>query len=207
MSEFWENFWGNFWAVLAVIIIAVGAIVGILLVVLLSILGFASCEIQKTTAPVAEITELSVGYWTESDYNGGSFSEGSVTRDAVFTRDTPFYMVIDFTIRTIAASEGGESVRIAANAADSTALTTAIQEAPTGKLEAVTGEDGSKSYDLFYAVPSQKDEEKTVRMILKQTPRVSGDVAFHILVSGGNGRNVNGQTSHSLTLHVGEAHP
>ncbi len=203
MRDFLENAWETFWAILGIIVIGVASlfVLGILVIIILGV--FSSCN---ATTPAAQIRDLSVGYLTKSDYDRGDYAESAVTADTVFTSGATQYAVIDFTIVALDDNDGNESVRITARASDNAALDVTVEEANTGKMETVKNDDGSEAFDLFYTVPTAKDTEKTVRLILKLTPNVSGDVGLDILISGGNGATVIGETQRSLTLRV-EATP
>jgi len=159
---------------------------------------------EEPAVPVAEITELSVGYLTESDYNNGDFDDWDITRDAVFQKDSPQYVVIDFSVRTTEDNSGGESIRISPRLSDPAAFSIMIQEAATGKIETVESGNGNRSYDLFYAIPSDKDAHKIVRMILKLTPNANvSDTVFDVLISGDDGTEIIGETHKAQDLHVG----
>ncbi len=159
--------------------------------------GMKSCNER----PIARISDLSVGYLTESAYNNGDYNEESITDRAVFNDGEPQYMVIDFTIKSLADHEVNQTVKFSARTSG-TVMNIMIQEAPTGKVESFVGEDGSRTYDLFYTVPAEKGDKKTVRMILKLVSEDEGKTAFNILLTGGDEAAVRGRTSKKMTIRV-----
>jgi len=161
-------------------------------------------DAQPPEGPIAEINDLSVGYLTQELYNDGDYAESSIASSAVFTKDRAQYMVIDFKIRTLADHASAQSVKVTVRARDNASVSTAIQEAATGKIETVESGDGSHTYDLFYAIPSGKGEEKNVRMILKLTPHVSGNIKLDIAALGANDADVTGKTE-TILLFCEEA--
>ncbi len=183
MYDIWDNL-----KVLGIILIVIGV-------------GMMICNIGLSTLPVAEVNDFTIGYLSESDYNDGNYDEADITSDAVFTKGTPQYMVIDFKIKTISDDVGKASVKIMPRVSDNTAVTMMIQEAPTGNVETRTFADGTRSYELSYKVPENKDEEKTVRMILKLLPNASGEFKFDIYADG----KVKGDTRTSISLHINAA--
>lgn len=170
--------------------------------------GTAETEVTNdddttTVSAIAEVNNISLGYLTESEYNNGDYSEESIKRTPDFTVGVPQYMVVDFKIKTLADNNGGESVKLMARPSnDYSAVNFTIQEAPTGKLETVDNGNGTSSYDLYYTILATKDQEKSVRMILKLVPNVNGEIAFEICWQGVNG-TLSADVVNSLVFHVG----
>ena len=149
----------------------------------------------------AEITALSIGYLTESAYNGGNYSEDAITENADFASNALLYMVIDLNIKALSSADKERSLDVAVSLSDAFALTVTVQEAPTGKIESFTNEGGSLSYVLSYLLPANKGETKSGRMILKLIPNVGGKTEITVLVSGGNADTaVSGKTNASASL-------
>ena len=148
---------------------------------------------------IAEIGSFSVGYLTEIDYNNGEYDDSAITQNAIFINGAPQYMVVDFKIKVLADNSGNESIKIMARASDASAMSTMIQDAPTGRIELTESAEGVRSYHLFYQIPAKKMEEKTVRMVLKLIPLNGNDVKFHISALGENDIELKGET---FTTHL-----
>ena len=145
----------------------------------------------------AKVNKLSIGYLTESAYNSGRFDDSDITETPDFTVGVPQYMVIDLNIKTIKKNEGGESIEIVTSLSDSSDMELKVQEAPTGKLETSEGE-----VRMFYTIPRDKRDNKTVRIILRFIPRDEGSVHFDISMSGTEETLIRGKTQKKVTLHV-----
>ncbi len=152
--------------------------------------------------PVAEITDISVGYLTEGDYDHGRYSESSIAASTVFKNGSAQYMVLDFKIRTLADNGGSEEIGIITYLSNKNAMAMKIQEAPTGKIDEAAVNDGIMLHSL-YSIPEKKGMEKTVRMILKLTPNIGNDVEFDIFVSVGRETVLVGEMHKNLILHLG----
>ena len=163
--------------------------------------GFTSAVITETKndAADAEITEFSVGFLTETAYNNGNYDESAITKTTYSSSLSASYMVIDFKIKTLNNIEN-KSVKVMARVSDGLGMTVVVEDAPTGKVEPVDNPDGSKSYDLIYALPESKDAEKSVRMILKVLPYAGGEVSVDVSVSGIDGAAVKGKTGASTAF-------
>ena len=172
-------------------------------IILLTLLALVCCALLAScgASDDAEITALSFGYLTESDYNDGSFSENAIAKQVDPVMETAYYMVIDFRIKANTNNKGKNSVKIETLVSDGLALTVAVQDAPTGNFGTEQNDDGSRSYRLFYSVPTDKQEEKSVRTILKLIPAGGGETNVTVSVSGGNGSTVVGQASESTTFY------
>ncbi len=160
-------------------------------------------ELRGGSNPAAEITELSIGYLTESTYNNGDYAETSITENPSSTDREPQYMVIDCRIKTLVNSSEAQSLKLEVRALTDFAATVTLQEAPTGKFELVEGEDGSMKFDLFYTIAANKNDEKTVRTILKLIPNVGGDTYVTISVSGDDQTEITGKTYESQKILFG----
>ena len=156
----------------------------------------------KNDAADAEISSFSVGYLTKEAYNNGNFVEDAITKTLNFLDREAQYMVVDLKIKTLSNDASNKSLKVMARASEAFALTVIVEEAPTGKLEPVDNADGSRTYDLIYSLPENKDGEKTVRMILKLLPNVGGNVNVDITVSGVDAASVSGKTGASAAFSV-----
>ena len=201
-DHFMKNFFENLWGVLCAILITLGLIVlGILVIagIVMIVMFFR----LKSTTDMIEIRHFSIGYLTESAYNNGNFDEASITQEAAFTVGTPQYMVIDFQIKSMEKNEGDTSVKLRTHVSDEAVLSAVIQDASTGKIEILTNEDGSKTYELLYTIPPNKKEEKNVRAILKLVPNADGEVDMDILVAADDDVTLwSGTTGKTLNLHI-----
>ena len=157
----------------------------------------SSCGASGEDNPDAQITALSVGYLTENAYNNGNYYEGDISTDTAFENDTAHYMVIDLTVETLIGNWRDKSIKLSVQAQDSSALTMMVQDALTGKLERIGGEEG---YHLYYSIPARKGKEKSYRTILKLTPRLGGNTEIAVSVSGGTNTAVTGKTSENASL-------
>ena len=160
-----------------------------------------SCSGFKTKDNV-EITGLSFGYLTESTYNNGNYSEGDITRQADFSSGAVQYMIVDFKLKTLITSTEDQSVKVEIRTSDAFALTLTVQEAPTGKFDVLENDGGSQTYNLFYMIPSNKSEEKAVRMILKLVPNTGGSVDVTVSVFGTDQTSVKGIASETETFRI-----
>lgn len=161
---------------------------------------FSACNAGDFRKPTARITDLSVGYLTESDYNGGNFSDDAIARKANFKNGATQYMVIDLTVKTVQKNEGEESVEVRAFLPEN-AIVMKLESAPTGNFEIVS-EDGGTAVYTYYTIYPKKGDKKTVRIILKLEPETRGTDKFDILISGTNGTRVNGKTHKAITLRA-----
>lgn len=161
---------------------------------------FSACNAGDFRKPTARITDLSVGYLTESDYNGGNFSDDAIARKANFKNGATQYMVIDLTVKTVQKNEGEESVEVRAFLPEK-AIVMKLESAPTGNFEIVS-EDGGTAVYTYYTIYPKKGDKKTVRIILKLEPETRGTDKFDILISGTNGTKVGGKTHKAITLRV-----
>ena len=150
--------------------------IGCIVYVAVVLIGaLVSALIPKSTA---DISGLKVGYLTEEAYNNGAFDESAITDEAEFAVGTPQYAVIDFTVKTTKKNDGDKWIKLYTALSDGNAVSMAIQDAPTGRVE--IGESDSSHIYTYYTIPSKKKDEKTVRMILKLVPNTSGEVDLNI---------------------------
>ena len=170
----------------------------------LMIVGFAMIAVGyfKTggVTPIARITNISVGYLTEGEYNSGNFADEAITKKANWSSGVPQYMVVDLTVKTILKNEGTDSVEIRTYLPEN-AVSMKLESAPTGNFEIVSEDDGTAIYTYYTILPSVGDK-KTVRIILKMEPEMRGTDKFDIRISGTNGTAVKGKTHKAVTLRV-----
>lgn len=179
-----DNFWNGVMVVgIVLIIVGVG--------MLISSPGISSM-------PVAKIEDFKIGYLSESDYNDGEYDDASIVPETVFTKGVPQYMVVDITIKTISNDVGDESVKIMPRFSNNDAASMMIQEAPTGRVETTTFGDGTRSFELYYKISENKNDVKTVRMILKITPLAEGEFTFDIYADG----KVKGETRLKYPMRI-----
>ena len=151
---------------------------------------------------IAEICDFKVGYLTQSDYNDGDYSDASIMSSTIFESGVHQYMVIDFRIKTL-ADNGGESVQFMMHILDRDIIKAEIEDAPTGKVE---NDLISKALNItaHYNIPTKKNEEKTVRMIMKLIPiPISGEVGVNITMSATNNEKLLGTTVQRSELQIG----
>ena len=161
---------------------------------------FSACNSGAFRTPTARITDLSFGYLTESDYNGGNFSDDAIAKKANFKNDATQYMVIDLTVKTAQKNEGEESVEVRTYLPEN-AIVMKLESAPTGNFEIVS-EDGGTAVYTYYSIYPKKGDKKTVRIILKLDPQARGTDKFDILISGTNGTKIGGKTHKTVTFRV-----
>lgn len=161
---------------------------------------FSSCSAGAFRTPIAKITDLSIGYLTESAYNGGDFSDDAIAKKANFKNGDSQYMVIDLTIKTKQKNEGTESVEVRTYLPEN-AIGMKLESAPTGNFEIVS-EDGGTAVYTYYAIYPKKGDQKTLRIILKLDPQTRGTDKFDILISGTNGTRIGGKTHKTVTFRV-----
>lgn len=160
----------------------------------------SSCNAGDFRKPTARVTDLSIGYLTESDYNGGNFSDDAIAKKANFGSGATQYMVIDLTIKTTLKNEGKETVEVRTYLPEN-ALTINLESAPTGTFEIVSEDEGTAIY-TYYAIYPKKGDKKTVRIVLKLDPEMRGTDKFDILIAGTENTKVKGKTHKTVTLRV-----
>ena len=161
---------------------------------------FSACNAGDFRTPTARITDLSIGYLTESDYNGGNFSDDAIAKRANFKNGAAQYMVIDLTVKTVQKNEGEEFVEVRTYLPEN-AIGMKLESAPTGNFEIVS-EDGGTAVYTYYAIYPKKGDKKTVRIILKLEPETRGTDKFDVLISGTNGTRIGGKTHKTVTFRV-----
>ena len=149
-----------------------------------------------------EISELSIGYLTEADYNHGEYEESSITSVGSFENGAPLYAVIDVRVKALTNSLISEKINIMTYLSDSAAATMKIQEAPTGNTE--DSMDGERQKLLaVYTVSEKKGEEKDLRMIIKLVPLEQRPAKLDIFISVGDEAILGGDMHTSGALHFG----
>ena len=151
--------------------------------------------------PVAQVTDLSVGYLSEKDYNKGNYTDASISSEAILTSGIPHYMVLDLNVKSLFDNGEKRSFRVMTYVADASAVGMTIQDAPTGTFEELALNGGVR-IQAYYTLPLQKNGERTVRMILKLTPVNTGAIAFDIFVLGESEGDVSGKPHRSETLFI-----
>lgn len=149
-----------------------------------------------------EISDLSIGYLTEKDYNHGEYDESSITKIASFENDSPLYAVIDVRVKALTNNLVSEKINIMTYLSDKSAASMKIQEAPTGNTEDTI--DGNRQKLLaVYTISEKKGEEKVVRMIIKLVPREERPAKLDIFISVGDRTVLGGDTHASDALRFG----
>ena len=149
-----------------------------------------------------EISDLTLGYLTEKDYNHGEYEESSITSSASFENGSPLYAVIDVRVKALTNNLISEKINIMTYLSDRSVATMKIQEAPTGNTE--DSVDGNRQKLLaVYTISEKKGEEKTVRMIIKLVPTVERPAKLDIFISVGDETILGGDTHTSGALHFG----
>ncbi|MBE6635401.1 MAG: leucine-rich repeat domain-containing protein [Ruminococcaceae bacterium] len=154
-----------------------------------------------TTSQKVDISEFSVGYISDADYNWGDYSESAIKSSIDLSGGDNGYLVLDFTFAHGSRNHNAEYINLIAGTSHRDIVSITVEEAPTSDItEKVT----AKGTTLLTTFSIPDEGEKSVRVIIRLMPLSDGVSAINLALSAKEGTMLEGTSEHTALFYAGQ---
>ncbi len=148
-----------------------------------------------------DVSDFSIGYISDSDYNWGDYSESAIRPSIDLSGGENGYLVLDFTFAHGSKNHNAEYINLIAGTSHRDIVSITVEEAPTSKItEKVT----SKGTTLLTSFSIPEKGEKSVRVIIRLMPLSDGVSAINLALSTKEGTVIEGDSEHTSLFYAGQ---
>lgn len=140
-----------------------------------------------------DLSQISVKYLTQKDYNEGDFSDDRLVDQPPFRESAVVYAVVDFSMTAANNNDGGYAMGVMLSVSDRYIVYSDIEVAPTAKITQSAVGERMQQY-AEYSVPAKKGEVKPIRMIYQLVGAGNGGVSADLYFVGDSAVVLNGST-------------